>query len=142
LNCSFFHFFVVNQITCYFTLPFEIIKIENYLCMQRKTKFYTAVRNETFCFILQVHKNQSTRGRGGGGGKTTSSDQKGQAASSGSGQPDVVAAGVTDRDISVVAPETTDRVVNWVNQAQASGPPARDRGRGRKKRLAANFQTE
>ena len=110
----------------------------------------TAKKNEIFilqsemklCFILQVHKNQSTRGRGGGGGKTTSSDQKGQAASSGSGQPDVVAAGVTDRDISVVAPETTDRVVNWVNQAQASGPPARDQGRGRKKRLAANFQTE
>jgi hypothetical protein len=109
---------------------------------KEKRNIYTAVRNETFCFILQVHKNQSTRGRGGGGGKTTSSDQKGQAASSGSGQPDIVAAGVTDRDISVVAPETTDRVVNWVNQAQASGPPARDQGRGRKKRLAANFQTE
>ena len=83
--------------------------------------------------------------RGGRGGHSTSANHAHQAPSAQAAQSKT--SGPTGGSVAVEEPN--DRVINWVNEAQAPvGPPPRSagqpgHGRGnRKKRLAANFPTE
>jgi hypothetical protein len=79
--------------------------------------------------------------RGGGGGRTVANEKAEAPASTQPAQP--VNRGPARRD--GVAPEQhNDRVVNWVNQGQPdrNDPQQQQQKGGRKKRLAANFQTE
>ena len=82
----------------------------------------------------QVHKNQSSR-RGRGYNHSSNSSHLATttlpppAASRGSGRRDTV------------APEPNERPVAWASQGEARGGHS-GQGRGRKKRLAANFSTE
>ena len=89
-------------------------------------------------------KHSSSRGgRGGGGGRTVQTEHVQAPASAQPAQP--ANRGPARRD--GVAPEQqNDRVVNWVNQGQpdrnAPQQQQQQHKGGRKKRLAANFQTE
>ena len=95
--------------------------------------------------LFQVHMKHSSSRGGRGGGHSASANHGHQAPSAQTAQSKP--SGPTGGSVAV--PEPSDRVINWVNEAQVPvGPPVRSagqsgHGRGnRKKRLAANFPTE